>query len=115
MQNKKIKYRHAKPKEIMRTGRIGTIYATFDQLKKVFGEPYDCTVEGEWESRDNKVRVEWAFILDNNKKAVFTVYYYKNNLDLDKIKMWSLGGKKLNQKIHNFLRSKKILFKFLYK
>lgn len=89
----KLKIKPAKRKDIYGSSRIGTIHASFDDLKKILGEPHDCTQESEWESDDHKVRVEWAFIIGNDKNLVFTVYDYKGRYPLDQIKQWSLGGK----------------------
>ena len=88
-----IKIRQAKFKEVIGTGGTGSVFASLDQLKVALGEPHDCTVAGEWESRDNKVRAEWAFIINNDKRLVFTIYDYKSRYPLDKIKQWSFGGR----------------------
>ncbi len=82
----------AKLKETYGTSRIGTIHATYDELVDALGQPHDRTAQGEWESADNKIRVEWAFIINNDKKLIFTIYDYKSRYLLDKIKQWSLGG-----------------------
>ncbi len=93
MQNKKLKFRLAKLKETYGTSRIGTIHATYDVLVETLGQPHDRTAKGEWESADQKTRVEWAFVINNDKKLVFTIYDYKSRYPLDKIKQWSLGGR----------------------
>jgi len=106
MTKSNIKIRPAKFKEVIGAGRIGSVFATLDQLKSVFGEPHDCRAEGEWESRDKKVRLEWAFVINNNKKLVFTIYDYKSRHPLNQIKRWNLGGK--SEKVKDYL-SKKLL------
>lgn len=98
---KNLKIRLATKKQTFRTGRIGTIHATFEELKQRLGEPHDCTKEGEWESGDNKIRVEWAFLIKGKKELVFTIYDYKSRYPLEQIKQWSLGGK--NKKVKDYL------------
>ncbi len=85
--------RLAKLKETYGTSRIGTVHATYDELVEVLGQPHDRTSMGEWESADNKIRVEWAFVINNDKKLIFTIYDYKSRYDLSQIKQWSLGGR----------------------
>lgn len=89
----KLKLKPATRKQTYNSSRIGTIHASFEELKKVLGEPHDCTKPGEWESCDNKVRVEWSFLIDNKPSMLFTVYDYKSRYPLEQIKQWSLGGK----------------------
>lgn len=93
----KLKLKPATRKQTFNSSRIGTIHASFEELKKVLGEPHDCTKPGEWESGDNKVRIEWAFMINNKPSMVFMVYDYKSRWPLEQIGQWSLGGK--NQKI----------------
>ncbi len=93
-----FKINHATKKQINRSSRIGTVHASFEELKKILGEPHDCTVPGEWESGDNKTRVEWAFIVNNDKRLIFTIYDYKSRFPLENIKQWSLGGKNCDVK-----------------
>ena len=75
------------------SSRIGTVHASFEELKKVFGEPHNCKDDGKWRSLDGKVRVEWAFQIGGKKDMLFTIYDYKSRYVLDQIKQWSLGGK----------------------
>lgn len=103
MINSKLNLKPATRKQTYNSGRIGTIYANLEELKKVLGEPHDCTKPGLWESGDNKVRVEWAFLIDGKPSMLFTVYDYKSNYPLEQIKQWSLGGK--NQKVKDSLSS----------
>jgi len=88
-----LKFKPATRKQTYGTSRVGTIHASFEELKEKLGEPHDCTKEGDWESGDNKVRVEWAFLINGNKNLIFTIYDYKSRFPLDQIKQWSLGGK----------------------
>lgn len=101
MINTNFKINHATKKQINRTSRIGTVHASFEELKKAFGEPHDCTMSGEWEAKDNKTRVEWAFIVNNDKRIIFTIYDYKSRFSLENIKQWSLGGK--DSSVKNYL------------
>lgn len=103
MNKTKIKISPARFKEVIGTGGIGSVYGSFDQLKAALGEPHDCTEAGEWESRDNKVRVEWAFVINNDKRLVFTIYDYKCTEPLEDIKRWNLGGKKKDERIIRYL------------
>jgi len=90
MDKEKIKLKPATRKQTYNSFRIGTVHARFEDLKKILGEPHDCTKPGEWESGDGKTRVEWAFMV---KGMVFTVYDYKSRWPLEQIGQWSLGGK----------------------
>lgn len=96
-----LKLKPATRKQTYRTSRIGTIHASFKELKEKLGEPHDCTKEGDWESGDKKVRVEWAFIINSKSSMIFTIYDYKSKWPLEQIKQWSLGGK--NQKVKDLL------------
>lgn len=100
MTKEKIKLRPATKKQTYQSSRIGTVHASFEELKKVLGEPHDCTKEGDWESGDKKIRVEWAFIINNKPSMVFTIYDYKSRWPLEQIKQWSLGGKACEVKKH---------------
>lgn len=91
--NQKLKFKHATKKETFRSSRVGTIHASIEEIKKIFGEPHNCTEPGDWESADKKVRAEWAFIINNDKNLVFTIYDYRSRFPLDQIKQWSLGGR----------------------
>jgi hypothetical protein len=104
MQKEKIKFRPANLKKTYGTSRIGTVHATYDELVEVLGIPHDRTIEGEWESRDNKTRVEWAFVINNDKKLIFTIYDYKSRYPLEQIKQWSLGGK--SSDVKDYLKDK---------
>ena len=97
----KFKVKPATRKATMGTSRIGTIDASFNELKSLFGEPHDCTKEGGWYSADGKIRVEWAFLIGGKRDMVFTIYDYKSKCPLDQVKQWSLGGK--NPKVKDSL------------
>lgn len=112
MTKSNIKIRPARFKEVIGTGGIGTVYASFDRLKAALGEPHDATAEGEWESRDHKVRAEWAFVINNDRRLVFTIYDYKCREPLDGIKRWNLGGRKRDERIMGFLEKKGITVEF---
>ena len=99
----KFKIKPATRKATMKSSRIGTVYASFEELKNLFGEPHDCTGEGRWRSGDGKVRVEWAFLIKGKADMLFTIYDYKSQYPLDQIKQWSLGGK--NDKVKDSLSS----------
>jgi len=88
-----MKYRPAKLKETYGTSRIGTVHASYDELVEVLDQPHDRVLRGEWESADNKIRVEWAFVINDNEKLIFTIYDYKSRYELDQVKQWSLGGR----------------------
>lgn len=103
MTKSNIKIRPAKFNEVIGTGGIGSVYASLDRLKAILGEPHDCTAEGEWESRGKKVRAEWAFVIDNDKRLMFTIYDYKRTGPLNEIKRWNMGGKKMDKRIVEFL------------
>lgn len=93
MINAQLKLKPATRKQTYNSSRIGTIHASFEELKKVLGEPHDCTKDGDWESGDGKVRVEWAFLIDGKSDMLFTIYDYKSRWPLEQIGQWSLGGK----------------------
>ncbi|MDA3839889.1 MAG: hypothetical protein PF572_02265 [Patescibacteria group bacterium] len=114
MKNLKIdfKIKSATKKSTIGTSRIGTVHASFKELKEKFGEPHDCTKEGEWESRDSKVRVEWAFIMKNDKRLVFTIYDYKNNQPLEIIKSWNLGSRGKDKRIIEYFKNKQFEIEF---
>lgn len=96
-----LKLKPATRKATMGSSRIGTIDASFEELKSLFGEPHDCTKDGEWQSADGKVGAEWAFLIGGKRDMVFTIYDYKSNCPLDQVKKWSLGGK--NPKVKDSL------------
>ena len=93
-----MKLKPATRKATYGSSRIGTIHASLEDLKRLFGEPHDCTQEGKWQSADSKIRVEWAFLIKGKKDMLFTIYDYKNNEPLDQISQWSLGGKSAKAK-----------------
>ena len=97
----KFKVKPATRKATYGSGRIGTIHASFEELKRFFGEPHNCTQDGKWRSADGKVRVEWAFLIMGKADMVFTIYDYKSRHPLDQIKQWNLGGK--NPKVKDSL------------
>lgn len=94
----KFKVKPATRKATEGSSRIGTIHASFEELKNLFGEPHDRTKEGKWQSADGKVRVEWAFLIKGKADMLFTIYDYKSKYPLDQVRQWSLGGKSLKVK-----------------
>jgi hypothetical protein len=89
----RLQIKPATKEQTYRSGRLGTIHASYDELVELFGEPHDCTKDGQWFSSDGKIRVEWAFVIKGDEGRVFTIYDYKSQWPLDKIKQWNLGGK----------------------
>ena len=108
MMKSKIKTRPATCRETYWTGRIGTVHAGFQELTEKLGKPHNRTEEGKWKSRDNKTRYEWAFVVNGNKKLVFTIYDYKCTLPVDDIIQWSIGAKNKNAVFKKFLEEKGI-------
>lgn len=96
-----LKLKPATRKQTYNSSRIGTVHASFEELKKVLGEPHNCAKPGEWESGDGKVRVEWAFLIGGKPSMLFTIYDFKSRWPLEQIGQWSLGGK--NQKVKDLL------------
>jgi len=88
-----LKLKPATRKATIGSSRLGTIHASFEDLKRLFGEPHDCTKDGKWQSADGKIRAEWAFLIRGKRDMIFTIYDYKSRYPLDQIKQWSLGGK----------------------
>lgn len=97
----KFKVKPATLKATYGSSRLGTIHANFEELRNLFGEPHDRTKEGKWQSTDNKVRAEWAFLIKGKADMLFTIYDYKSYCPLDQVKQWSLGGK--NEKVKDSL------------
>jgi hypothetical protein len=90
-------YRPAKFKELDKTSRIGAVFAGFNELVRAFEQPHDRTKAGEWESKDNKVRAEWAFAVEiqrDQRTFVFSIYDFKEKTPLKKLREWSLAGRK---------------------
>lgn len=96
-----LKLKPATRKATIGSSRLGAVHASFDDLKRLFGEPHDCTKEGDWQSADGKIRAEWAFLIGGKRDMLFTIYDYKSRYPLDQIKQWSLGGK--NSKVKHLL------------
>ncbi len=107
----KIKSRLAKCEETFWTGRVGTVFATYEELVKKLGKPHNRTEKGKWESRDGKTRHEWAFVVNRNKDNVVTIYDYKCKLPVEKIKEWSLGARWEKDFIPDFLDEKRLSYK----
>jgi len=81
-----------------------TIKTNVQNLLKVLGKPTEIG------NKDNKTQLEWQFIDDNDNNKVVTVYDYKAECPLHKIKDWHIGSKGTATKIEiiNFLKNKGI-------
>jgi len=99
----KVKLNKVTNKQTIGTGGIGYLTASYQDIVQRLGEPHDRRQEGVWESRDNKIKVEWALKLD--KDTVFTIYDYKSKLDPEQNTDWHIGGKKNSAKIKKYLIS----------
>jgi hypothetical protein len=64
------------------TSLAGIIYASYEQLEKVFGKPYG-------RSPDGKVKAEWCL---NINGKVITIYDYKSSLPAKQNVVWHIGG-----------------------
>ena len=74
-------------KKTEKTGRIGTLEASYDEIIEELGEP--CFGE----SPDNKIRAEWVLQFENGMVA--TIYDYKEyDIPLEEVTSWSIGGHK---------------------
>lgn len=100
------KFTKAKFKETWGSGFYRYLSASYEQLVEKFGEPHDCTQEGEWRSGDGKVRVEWAFRVGSVKKpTIVTIYEYKSEQPIKEITNWHIGSKGNRALVNDFLRS----------
>jgi hypothetical protein len=100
------KFAKAKFKEVWGSGFYCYIKATYEQLVEKFGEPHDCTQEGEWKSGDGKVRVEWAFKTGGVKKpTIVTIYEYKSDQPICEITTWHIGSKGKRELVDQFLKN----------
>lgn len=103
-----LEFTIAKPKEIVGTGRIGSVRTTSKNLLDRFGMPHNQipdSKESEWRaSLDNKVRFEWMF-KSSDGKTVITIYDYKEKTPFREINEWHVGGKGDREKIKKFFKS----------
>ena len=100
------KFTKAKRKETWGSGFYRYLSASYEQLVEKFGEPHDCTQEGEWQSGDGKVRIEWAFRTGSVKRpTIVTIYEYKSDEPIREIKNWHIGRKGNRALVDDFLRS----------
>ena len=65
------------------TALAGYIYASYEQLEKVFGKPHG-------KSSDGKTKAEWDLIINGK---VVTIYDYKSSLPAKANVVWHIGGK----------------------
>ena len=87
------KFIKAKPKDIVGSSFDGYLLMPYDHLVFHLGEPYDCTKDGAWKSKDNKVRVLWAFKSKHKKPTVITLYDYKESTPVKAVRVWHVGIK----------------------
>jgi hypothetical protein len=74
-------------KEIIGTGFKGYIEdAGYADLVQVFGQPDPDTTE----TCDGKIRVQW---IGRILGMIFTIYDYKDDRPINKIRDWHIGGK----------------------
>jgi len=72
-------------------------------LLKVFGKP---TIIG---SGDDKTQLEWQYVDDNDNNKIVTIYDYKSEVPINKVKEWHIGAKGIEKEIiFNSLKSKGI-------
>ena len=84
----------AKRKDVIGGGNRGQMTIAYDELVKALGKPNDCTKEGPWRSGDNKVRAEWAFKTTvKGKPIILTIYDYKQDMPVEQVTEWNIGGK----------------------
>ena len=97
----------AKPREIVGTGRIGTVHTSASNLLERFGMPHNQipdSKESEWKAPlDEKVRFEWMF-KSVDGKTVITIYDYKDRTPFRDINEWHVGGKGDREKIKKFFK-----------
>jgi len=100
------KFTKAKFKDVWGSGFYRYIKATYEQLVEKFGEPHDCTQEGDWRSGDSKVRVEWAFKDGSARKpTIVTIYEYKSDQPIREITTWHIGSKGKRELVDQFLKN----------
>ncbi len=76
-----IKVTKARYEECKGTSYQGDMFATYQELVKVFGQPYEgdgCKIQAEWVGK--------IFGM------TFTIYDYKDDAPVDKVKTWHIGG-----------------------
>lgn len=80
-------------KKTYRSGRVGTLKATYEEIIEVLGEP--CFGE----SSDGKIRAEWVIRFDDGILA--TIYDYKQyGTPLEEVTSWSIGGFSPKAEVH---------------
>lgn len=97
---------HVEPatrKETIGTGFKGYIEgASYKELVRVFGHPDPDTAE----TSDGKMRVEW---IGRILGMIFTIYDYKDDRPIDKIRDWHVGGKEaaVVELVNNYFQAAK--------
>lgn len=77
----------ASRKEIIGTSFKGYLEnASYEDIVRVFGQPDPDTAE----TCDGKIRAEW---IGRILGMIFTIYDYKDDRPLDKLREWHIGGK----------------------
>jgi len=76
-----IRVEKARYEENRGTSYQGEMFATYQELTKVFGRPYD--------GDGSKVHAEWVGKIFG---MTFTIYDYKDDAPANKVKIWHIGG-----------------------
>jgi hypothetical protein len=76
----------ARFKETIGSSFIGRFEISYKELRSLLGQPH-------FSGRpDNKVDVEWAYVIDRDKKTVVTIYNYKSDSAIAYETDWHIGG-----------------------
>ncbi len=103
---KSIKFTKAKFKDVVGSSFYRYLQTSYVELVEKFGEPNDCTQKGEWQSGDQKVRIEWAFHLGGIRKpTVVTIYEYKSDVPIREVTTWHIGCKGNHILVDKFLKT----------
>jgi len=86
--------------DITGTKLQGHLDITYDELRKIFGEPHIKKTLPLDTRFDNKTDVEWHFVEERDEvdKVVFTIYNWKNGAaytgkgKVEAITRWNVGG-----------------------
>lgn len=72
----------------------GYLHISYPELVDKLGTPHDRTKEGDWQSSDEKVRVEWACKSKSKRRPmVVTIYDYKEKRPINEVNQWHVGIK----------------------
>jgi len=105
MKNRFIK---ATLKDTIGSSFVGYLQCDYELLFNTFSFPNDRTRDDEWESRDGKTRVEWAFKTKGRKPTVITIYDYKDPNPYQYVDMWHIGLKGDHKKLEKFFDEQKL-------